>query len=139
MIKPPEFPYRGSQAILSSDRVMLYAKKESILLLGKGTVGISSPGTINLDSKEKVLIFSPKIELGSKATEQVILGTSMVRDLKDIFNKIQLLSDALSKINESNFATIVITIRDTASDVSRIIGNKMISIDNNLSKTTYTE
>ena len=138
MIKP-EFPYRGSQAILSSDRVMLYAKKESILLLGKGTVGISSPGTINLDSKEKVLIFSPKIELGSKATEQVILGNSMVRDLKSILEAIKNLSDTLSKINESNFAATIPGIRFYSDQLSSTLNDKIISIDNNLSKVTYTE
>lgn len=138
MIKP-EFPYKYSQAIITSDRVMLYAKKEGVLLLGKGTIGLSTPGTINLDAKEKVLVFSPKIELGSKATEQVILGNSMVKDLKDIMTSVKNLSDSLSKINITNFAKTVPNIRFYADLLSKTLNDKLISIENNLSKVTYTE
>lgn len=138
MIKP-EFPYRESQVLLSSDRVLLYAKKEAVLLLGKQTVGLSTPGTINLDAKEKVLVFSPKIELGSKATEQVILGNSMVKDLKDIITSVKNLADVLSKINESNFSATIPGIRFYADLLSNTLNNKLVTIDNNLSKVTYTE
>ena len=138
MIKP-EFPYKESQILLSSDRVLLYAKKEAVLLLGKQTVGLSTPGTINLDANEKVLIFSPKIELGSKATEPVILGNSMVKDLKEILSSLKDFSDALAKINETNFAATVPIIRNSAQLLSSRLNGKLDSIDNNLSKVTYTE
>ena len=138
MIKP-ELPYKESQILLSSDRVLLYAKKEAVLLLGKQTVGLSTPGTINLDANEKVLIFSPKIELGSKATEQVILGNSMVKDLKEVMSSLKNLSDTLAKINETNFAATIPGIRFYADLLSNKLNDKLTSIDSNLSKITYTE
>lgn len=49
---------------------MIHSKSDAIFLFGKGAVSLSSPQTINLDSNEKVLISSPKIELGNKAIEK---------------------------------------------------------------------
>jgi len=69
MIKP-EFPFRGNQLILSSDRIMLHTKSDAIFLFGSAAVSLSSLQTINLDAKEKVLIDSPKIELGPKSMEE---------------------------------------------------------------------
>jgi hypothetical protein len=135
----PQFPYTGSQAILASNRVTLYSRTDGVFLFGKSTVGISSPNTINLDSREKVLVFSPKIELGSRATEQVILGNRMINDLKDIFTDLKNLADALARINESNFSATVPNIRSYSEKLSKRLNDKLISLPNNLSNVTYTE
>jgi hypothetical protein len=65
MIKPA-FPFKEKQIILTSNRVMIHSNSDAIFLFGKGAVSLSSPQTINLDSKERVLINSPKIELGRR-------------------------------------------------------------------------
>lgn len=78
MIKP-EFPFKEKQIILSSDRVTVHSKSDAIFLFGKGAVSLSSPQTINLDSSEKVLINSPKIELGERAEED---GQPVVRGVE---------------------------------------------------------
>jgi hypothetical protein len=135
----PQFPYTGSQAIVTSDRVTLYSRSDGVFLFGKGTVGLSSPSTINLDSREGVLIYSPKIQLGSRANEQVILGNSMVNDLRDIFTDLKNLCDSLARINETNFSATIPNIRSYSEKLSKRLNDKIISLPNNLSKVTYTE
>ena len=63
----PQFPYKGDQIILSSDRVLLHSKNDSVFLFGKQAVSLSSTKTINLDAIDKVLISTNKIELGNEA------------------------------------------------------------------------
>lgn len=135
----PQFPYTGSQAIVSSDRVTLYSKKDGVFLFGKTTIGLSSPNTINIDSREKVLVFSPKIELGSQANQQVILGNRMVNDLTEVFIDLKFLCDALSRLNETNFSATVPFIRSSAEKLSKRLNDKLINLPNNLSNVTYTE
>lgn len=135
----PQFPYTGSQAIVASDRVTLYSRTDGVFLFGKGTVGLSSPSTINLDSKEGVLVYSPKIKLGSKATEQVILGNKMVKDLKEIFTDLKNLTDVLGNINETNFHTVAVYIATNSRKLSSTINTILPEIEKNLSTVTYTE
>lgn len=90
----PQFPYKGNQVILTSDRVMIHSKNDAIFIFGKQAVSLSSPQTINLDASQKVLIDSPKIELGRKAEidgEPIVLGNKLNQTL-------QLLSSALSQV-----------------------------------------
>ena len=135
----PKFPFDGDQIILTSDRVMLHSKNDGVFLFGKGTVGLSSPSTINLDSREAVLVYSPKIKLGSRATEQVILGNKMINDLREVFTELKNVSDALSRINETNFSSVVPYIRATSEKLSKKLNDKLITLPNNLSNVTYTE
>lgn len=135
----PKFPYSGSQIIASSDRVTLHSKKDGVYLFGKATVGLSSPSTINLESREAVLVYSPKIYLGSNANQRVILGDRLIDDLKEVFFDIKLLADALSTLNETNFSKTVPTIRAYSQKLSNRLEGKLITMTNSLSNTTYTE
>lgn len=96
----PEFPYKGNQVIISSDRVTLHSKTDGIFLFGKATVGLSSAGTINMDSNEKVIINSPKIELGNKAEtdgEPLVLGNQLVFLLSQLLIELQSMANMLGK------------------------------------------
>lgn len=135
----PQFPYTGSQVIVASDRVTLYSRTDGVFLFGKGTVGLSSPSTINLDSRESVLVYSPKIKLGSRATEQVILGNRMIKDLREIYIDLKFLCDALSRLNETNFSATVPYITRASQKLSGRLNQKIIDLNNNLSNVTYTE
>ena len=70
----PEFPYRGKQIIIDSDRVLLNAKDDSVFILGDKAVGISTNGTFNIDSGGKTIINSPQIDLGLDAKHPIIKG-----------------------------------------------------------------
>lgn len=141
----PEFPYKGNQIILTSDRVTLHSKKDGVFLFGKATIGLSSVGTINLDSKEKVLIDSPKIELGSKAEqfgEPVVLGSSLQSVLVDMNDVLTLLSNAMSKANGTNdisTAGSLATIQIAGSTSIATLKNVQSKLQNILSQTTYTK
>lgn len=87
MLKP-EFPFKDNQIILTSDRVTIHSKSDAIFLFGKGAVSLSSPKTINFDSNEKILMDSPKIELGNKAEE---LGEPIVKGVELTVILLQLL------------------------------------------------
>jgi hypothetical protein len=141
----PEFPYKGNQIILTSDRIMLHSKKDGVFLFGKATVGLSSVGTINLDSKEKVLIDAPKIELGNKAEqfgEPVPLGNSLQSVLSDMNQAITLLANAMSKANgidDVSTAMSLATIQvagSTSIDTLKRVQSRLQTI---LSQTTYTK
>ena len=64
----PEFPYRGKQIIIDSDRVILNGKKDSAFIIADKAVGISTNGTFNVDSGGKTIINSPQIDLGLEAS-----------------------------------------------------------------------
>ena len=141
----PEFPYKGNQIILTSDRVTLHSKKDGVFLFGKATVGLSSVGTINLDSKEKVLIDAPKIELGSYAEqlgEPVVLGISLQSVLYDMNEVLTLLSNAMSKANGTNdisTAGSLATIKIAGSTSIATLKKVQSKLQNILSQTTYTK
>jgi len=141
----PEFPYKGNQIILTSDRVTLHSKKDGVFLFGKATVGLSSVGTINLDSKEKVLIDSPKIELGNKAEqfgEPVPLGNSLQSVLSDMNDVLTLLSNAMSKASgtdDTSTAMSLATIQVAGSTSLISLKDVQSRLQNILSQTTYTK
>lgn len=79
----PDFPYRGNQIIIDSGRVLLNSKEDSTFIIGKKAVGISSSGTINLDSDGMCIINSPEIRLGLNASHPLVYGD----ELADILNE----------------------------------------------------
>lgn len=97
---PPELPsnYINPQIILNSDRVVINAKTDNILISGNKSVGISSNRSINLEAKE-VYMHSTDIKLGDKnATQPVLKGDIAVEYLKIIIQEIANLSTALKTI-----------------------------------------
>ena len=79
----PEFPYRGNQIVIDSGRVLLNSKEDSTFILGKKAVGISSGGTINLDSDDKCIINSPEIRLGLDASHPLVYGDELAKILNE--------------------------------------------------------
>ena len=58
--------YRGAQAIVQSDRIVLNAREESILLSAKEHISLSSTNT-HIDGEERIVFNAPKIFLGTQA------------------------------------------------------------------------
>lgn len=141
----PEFPYKNNQLILSSDRVTLLSKTDSIFLFGTQAVSLSSKKTINLDAVDKVLIDAPKIELGNQAEtrgEPVILGRTFNRQLIIFLQQISAASAELVNVSESNLAGSFTLIQGAGktinNEANRLLGVLQSSETPVLSKTTFT-
>lgn len=141
----PAFPFKGKQIILSSDRVLLHSKSDSVFLFGSEAVGLSSTKTINLDAYEKVLIDSPKIELGREAEtlgQPVVLGNALNNQLILLLQNVMEAACLLAQASESDLGASMEYIRDAGlkldNEASRLYlvltspGNPI------LSKTTFT-
>lgn len=139
----PQFPYLGNQAIISSGRVIAHSKDDFIFLFGKKGIGLSTPATVNLDVSERVIIASPKIELGYQAEargESVLLGNKTVRQLSDLCDAIQALSVALSNLQgpEGLLKAVPAIVQTSTVLASQAVTIKNQLKNNCLSKTTYT-
>ena len=141
----PAFPFKGKQIILSSDRVLLHSKSDSVFLFGSEAVGLSSTKTINLDAYEKVLIDAPKIELGREAEtlgQPVVLGNALNNQLILLLQNVMEAACLLAQASESDLGASMEYIRDAGlkldNEASRLYlvltspGNPI------LSKTTFT-
>ena len=151
----PEFPYKGKQIIVSSGRVIVHAKNDSVFLLGKKNVGISSGGEVHIDANAEVYIDAPKISLGNKVTpdtmvgmEPVLLGYQTNQILIRLSETLIELGDALGKVSESNLPASMQLLASTGPLVSKnakAINNQVNGGGSNprdafnLSKVVYTK
>ena len=136
----PTFPYKGPQAIITSDRIVLHAKNDAIFLFGSQTVSLSSKGTVNIDSINKVTINSPVIELGNKASlstngEKAILGDTLVTQLIHFLNNLKIFTQALDKIDPDNPKSISI-IKTAGDALTKAIPNTINGLENTVRSQT---
>jgi len=140
----PQFPYKGDQIILSSDRVMLYSKNDAIFLFGKKAVSLSSPKTINLDANDEVLIYTNKIELGINAEtlgEPLVLGRTLNTQLILFLSALQSVGNQLANVSESNLGASLQLIAGAGQIIaqeSERLSGLLGGESQILSKTTYT-
>jgi hypothetical protein len=141
----PEFPYKGNQIIISSDRVTLHSKTDAIFLFGKQAVSLSSTKTINLDAVEGVKIDSPNIELGHEAKklgEPVVLGRTLNTQLQVLLSNI-MQAGRYMQLASSEPDTMGATMQ-SIRDAGQLLFNSAESLrtsliaDSILSKNTYT-
>jgi hypothetical protein len=142
----PEFPYKGNQIIISSDRVTLHSKTDAIFLFGKQAVSLSSTKTINLDAVEGVKIDSPNIELGHEAKtlgEPVVLGRTLTQELKSLLDSIMQAGAELKKASSEN-ASMGATMQSIAGagkllyNAAETLKTRLVA-DSILSKNTFTK
>lgn len=141
----PSFPYLGNQVIISSGRVVAHSKDDMVFIFGKKGIGFSTPATLNMDVQERVIIATPKIELGYEAElkgEPVLLGRSTVVQLSMLIDALISLSDSLSKISwvPEDLAAAVPIIQAASVTLSGEAATIRSQLNNNcLSQTTYTK
>ncbi len=138
----PEFPYLGNQVIISSGRFVAHSKDDFIFLFGKKGIGLSTPATVNLDVSERVIIASPKIELGYQAEirgDSVLLGNKTVKQLSDLCDAIKALSTALAQLDAAVIEKAIPSIIQTSTVLANQAATVKSQLNNNcLSKITYT-
>lgn len=98
-----EDKFKGKQLIGKSDRIILQAKTDSILISARQATSIAAQ-SINLDSTQYIGLDSPKIFLGSRAkTEQdqpILRGTDTTGWLEELVDVLLKISRDLSKITD---------------------------------------
>jgi hypothetical protein len=91
----PPSQFVNPQIALTSDRIVINAKTDSILLSSQKSIGFSTNGTVNMDTKS-FYVSSNDIKLGSKnATEPVLKGDTTVEMLKQLTKAVKDLATIL--------------------------------------------
>jgi hypothetical protein len=139
MLDRLEFPYKKSQVIISSGRLLFHAKDEAIILAGKRAVSICSTETINLDAKEKIYIDCDKIELGHNALESLILGDTFISNLTMFLNQVESIGRQLSRVSETNIAASMTIIDAQGGALKNAAVTLRNSLNACLSNNTYTK
>ena len=141
----PEFPYKGDQVILSSERVLIHSNKDAIFLFGKQAVSLSSTKTINLDAVDSVLVDTKLIQLGSRARElgePVILGRTMVTQISVLLVNLIMASSKLSSVSSEDLGGSMERIREAGDILVKEASRLKTLLDQAdtpvLSKVTYT-
>ena len=122
----PDFPYLGEQIIITSGRVILNSKDDSVFLFGKKAIGFSSAGTINFDSDDKIIINAPQIYLGLEAKEPLVKGKALETLLTDLLDSLEELGEKLMLAVDSNgvyLTTITTSGRSLQRSIKRVKSN----------------
>jgi hypothetical protein len=116
------FPFSGNQALITSDRVMLYSKKENILLYSRKNVGISTIENVTIDSVQTI-VTSNKILLGDAfATEAAMLGDSFTFQFIRLLQNLENAGIQLKMASEKNLTPIQIAGTVIEESVKSMIG-----------------
>ena len=139
---PPTLPsqYNSPQVILNSNRIILNAKSDSILISGQTSVYISSNKSINLEAGQ-LYIDSTDIRLGSKnASQSILKGNDTVAYLKILIDEFKNITEALKTIQNWPEGSPVpnstmLTVANSAQKVFENVYANIDSIKSNFVKT----
>ena len=138
---PPENPneYVGEQVLVNSGRLYFNAKSDSILLSANTSINLNTQDTVNIDSKNKFIVDTNEIYLGSKdATEPIILGDKFLTDFKKLLETVLQLTTALPTVGTPIPFIPNIAVAQTATKVGLQAQTMLASISYYKSKTSKT-
>lgn len=137
--------YVGNQVIVSSDRVMVHSKTDSIFLFGKQSVCLSSINTVNLDASSGIILESPKVLLGSNtAKERVILGDKYLQFLIEFLESVSTISTYLQSVSagkeppNSELGNAMLKLAVFGKQLSSYCLTLKNKLPSSLSNTTFT-
>lgn len=139
---PPITPaiFNLPQVILNSDRVILNAKSDSVLISGQKSIGLSSNDSINLEAKQ-IYIDGRDIRLGNKnATQPILKGDDTTQLLKIVINELINISTALqsSQIYPGGVSSPDPIMNPIATIASNNLNKVLSQLDNIKSKFVKT-
>ena len=89
-VKPPYYANDvklvGNQIFISTDRIVLNAKQNEILLYANKSISGVSNNSITFDAKTNFLVDAPEIKLGKDSIEPMVLGNKLVDALTKLIN-----------------------------------------------------
>jgi hypothetical protein len=138
---PPEDlnEFVGEQVLINSGRLVFNAKNDSILLGANTSINLNTQDTVNIDSKNKFIVNTKEIYLGSKnATEPIILGDKFLQDFQKLLTNVITLTSALGTVGTPIPFVPNIAVAQTATKVGLQAQTMLTSIEFYKSKTTKT-
>jgi hypothetical protein len=137
---PPTVPnkYSGNQIILNSGRLVFNSTADHILLSSKKTINLNAINSVNIDAPTTILQ-SNEVYLGSKdATEPVLLGKTTVDLLHTLIQNLKAFSDICSVLVGTSSGTPIGPLNQAASQLSVVLSQLDINLDNTKSKYVKT-
>jgi len=138
MAYAPELIFKGNQVIIASDRVVLNAKADAVLIFAKKTIGFSSAGSIHFNSDDVMVINSPKIYLGLDAKENLVKGQKLKKYLSDLNSVLIKVATSLSTATGLPPGVPMLQINTSAQELLRVAQELQSQIDQILSKDNFT-
>jgi hypothetical protein len=138
-ILPSQFT--NPQIILNSDRIVLNAKTDSVLISGQNSVGISSNNSINIESTSEIDIASKLVKLGSvNASQAVLRGDETIAYLKTLIIEIENIASALKTVQNwpGGVATpnpVLLNVATCALETLETVYNEIDSVKSKTVKT----
>ena len=132
--------YNAPQILLSSGRLVLNSKTDSIILTSPKVIHLSALDSVNVDSSNKITLASKAVNLGSsQADQQLILGNKFMADFKIL---LQLLSDTSNTLTQLIGVPVGAPLSPTlilnAVNLADKCNKLSVSLDSYLSQTTKT-
>lgn len=119
-ITPSQF--NKPQILLNSDRIIIDAKTDSVLLSAQKSVGLLSNESINIETKSISIQGSKEIKIGNNNLEPVLLGDQTAILLEYLIKSINILAESL-KLNKDYPSGIPLP-----DSVNLITGDNVISV-----------
>lgn len=119
-ITPSQF--NQPQILLNSDRIIIDAKTDSVLLSAQKSVGLLSNESVNIETKSVSIQGSKEIKIGNNNLEPVLLGDQTTILLEYLIKSINILAESL-KLNKDYPSGIPLP-----DSVNLITGDNVISV-----------
>lgn len=132
--------YGSPQIMLSSGRIVLNSKTDSIILTSRKIIHLSALDSINIDGGNKITLASSTVNLGSaQADQQVMLGNKFMDDFKILLQLLSNTSNTLSTlVGTVPGAPLSPALTVNAINLADKCNKLSVSLDDYLSKTTKT-
>lgn len=98
----PLFPYNQNQIIITSDRVVLNSKLDSIFLFADKAISLSANEDIHMNTSKNILMNGAQIKLGLNATEPIPKGNELKNLLDSLLSTLDNVGSLLSSATDSN-------------------------------------
>ena len=140
--------YNKTQFLLTSNRVVLLSKKEDIILNSMKKINFSSndsmlftvgKGSKDKESNFKLVINSPKIELGLNAKEPLVRGNKLYKLLSNLLTELQSFSTTLSSAQGIGIGVVsLVQINIASSKLMGKIGQMSQQLESIRSEQNFT-
>jgi len=98
----PLFPYNKEQIIITSDRVVLNSRLDSIFMFADKVISLSSNEGVHINTSKGIYVNGEEIKLGLNAQEPIVKGNELKNLLDNLLNTLSNVGGLLSSATDSN-------------------------------------